>query len=154
MIQENRNLLLYSTSGASMFPFIRWNEYILVKRVPLDSISLGDAIVFGAQGKDKICHRVVRVEEVSGKFWFYTKGDKNKFFDGPVSQGKILGRVIAIKRRGRFIKLSTRDFFYFIYKLQCALIENSFLIKTIFAKVHIFKKIYRYAREKINNYLK
>lgn len=131
MIEKNRDILFFSTAGASMFPFIRWDEQILVKRVPPEKLNIGDIIVYRSEKGDKICHRLARIERRDGLLWFQTKGERSKFYDPPVSQQAILGKVIAIKRRRhlrgipikrrRFIPDKFDDFFagsvFFIKKL-------------------------------------
>jgi signal peptidase I len=76
MIPKNQDFLLYSTWGSSMFPLILGGDYVLVKKVPLETIQPGDTIVFESEAKAKICHQVVEIKEKEGVLWFVPKDIK------------------------------------------------------------------------------
>lgn len=138
MIQESKDLLLFSTTGSSMFPFIRWNEQILVKKVPPEKVGIADVILFQSDKGIKVCHRIVKIEDKDGTLWFQAKGDRNKFYDDPFSQQVILGEVIAIKRKMHLIELYTEGWRSFLYKFDCFIARCIFLIKKILAKIISF----------------
>jgi len=153
MIKENSNFLLYSTSGWSMFPFIRGGDQILIKKVPLETIQPGDAIVFESDNKTKVCHYVVEIEKRDNILWFHTKGYKGNFYEAlPIRQEMVVGRVLAIRRKSSFIELPAGRLQYLLLKLDCFLIENVFQIKKILAQVPFLKAIYRYAVKKCERY--
>lgn len=155
MVQENSDFLLYSTLGSSMFPFIHGNDYILVKKVPPEAIQLGDAIVFESDTKAKVCHRVVEIEKRDSVLWFYTAGYKNTSYAAcPIRQEKILGKVVVIRRKFSIIALSTKGLQSLLLKFDCFFIENIFYIKKILTKIPFLKRIYRYAKSKINFFLR
>jgi len=141
MIEENNDFLLYSTWGGSMFPFIRGGDSILVKKVPLETIEAGDAIVFESDAKVKVCHRVVRIEKKESALWFHTKGYKNKPCDvHPVSQERVLGKVVAINRKAGIITLPVKGLQNLFFKCDCFLNETIFYMKKFLAKMVFFKK--------------
>jgi len=145
MIQENSNFLWFSTRGPSMFPLIRGNDCILVKKEPVETIQPGDIIVFESKPGIKVCHCVVKIEERGGVLWFYTKGYKDNSCDNydMVRQDKVLGKMIAIKRKFSIIKLSARGLQLLLFKLDCFLAEIIFHTKVILVKIPFLKKIHR-----------
>jgi len=135
MIEEDRDLLFFSTAGASMFPFIRWDEQILVKRVPPEKLNIGDIILFQSEKGDKICHRLARIESRDGLLWFQTKGERSKFYDPPVSQQAILGKVIAIKRRRHLRGFPLKRWRFFSEKFDGFFAGSVFFIKKLLKRI-------------------
>ena len=117
MIQDNKNFLLFSTTGNSMFPCICWNEQILVERLLPEDMRIGDVVLFQSNKGHKVCHRIVKIEQKNGSLWFQTKGDRHRTYDEPVSQQAILGKVIAVKRKMRLREIDTKQRPVFLYKL-------------------------------------
>jgi len=155
MIQKNGDFLLYSTWGSSMFPFIRSDDYILAKKVPPETIQPGDTIVFESNAKTKVCHRVAEIKKRDTILWFYTAGYKNTSCDThPVRQERILGKVVAIKRKSSIIELSAKGLQSLLLKFDCLLTDTIFYIKKILAKIPLLKKIYKYTKQKKNFYLR
>jgi len=141
MIEKNSSFLLYPTSGGSMFPFIRGGDYILVKKVPLQTIQSGDAIVFESDVKVKVCHRVVKIEKKDSALWFHTGGYKNSAGEVyPVRQERVLGKVVAINRKAGIITLPVKGLQNLFFKCDCFLNETIFYMKKFLAKIVFFKK--------------
>lgn len=141
MIQQNKDFLLFFTQGTSMFPFLLGNEYILVKKVPTETIQLKDVVLFESDNGLKVCHRVVKINP-DDNLWFQTKGDRNKFYDAPVRQEAILGQVIAVKRKMNLIGLPNKGWEVFLYKLDCLFIYGIFYLKKFLVKVILFLQQY------------
>lgn len=99
MIQENRDIFLYSTAGGSMFPLIRWREYVIVKKISAEALQPGDIVVFREDGGRPVCHRIASIEHQNGKRWFHTRGDQHEEEDAPVSEESIIGKVIAVQKK-------------------------------------------------------
>jgi signal peptidase len=82
-------------ASGSMEPEIPVGSLILVKRVSSEIIAVGDVVTFLATRNDTVVtHRVreVRVEE-SG-YVFITRGDANNTDDPPLTEDRVIGRVI------------------------------------------------------------
>jgi signal peptidase I len=147
MIPKNNDFLLYHTWGSSMFPLICGGDYILVKKVSLETIQPGDTIVFAGDNKNKVCHRLVEIKKKDGILWFYTQGYKDSAYDAyPVRQEKVLGKVVVIKRKTTVTRLSTKGLRVLLLKLHCFLTEIIFYLKKILAKIPFLKRIYRYIK--------
>ena len=118
-----------------MFPFLRGGDAVLVKKVPLETIAAGDTIVFSSGDNSKVCHSVVKIEKKDGSLWFHTRGYKN--IPGeiyPVAQERVLGKVVAIKRRAEIIKLPVKGLQSLFLKCECFLSETVFYLKKIIRK--------------------
>jgi signal peptidase I len=131
MIPNGEEFYLYPTSGSSMFPFIRGNEYILIKRVPAAEIRMGDVIVIESKEGGNICHRLVKRGEKEGVLWLQTKGDRNEIYDPPVTAEALIGKVIAIRRKEKLVRLSGKRWEAFLDEIQCFSVLTVFAIKRI-----------------------
>jgi signal peptidase I len=107
--ENNRDLFLFSTVGGSMFPFIRWREYVIVKKVPAEDLQLGDVVVYREEGRHPVCHRIVSLENRNGKRWFCTRGDQREEDDGQVSAESIIGKVIAVRKKYGLLEPSSPE---------------------------------------------
>lgn len=81
-------------AGRSMTPALNLGDVVIYQKVAPEKISTGDIIVF-ATPAGTVIHRVIKVEESNGRYYFTTKGDANKSPDHElVLQENILGKVI------------------------------------------------------------
>ena len=137
-----------------MFPFIRGGDFVLVKRVPLHTITPGDAILFESEGKSKVCHSVAAIKGIDGVLWFHAKGYKSTPHDGdsasPIRQDRVLGKAVALKRKNKVIDLTRVDIYSFRFRFNCFLAECVFYIRSLLAKVPGLKKIHRYIIGQMN----
>jgi phage repressor protein C with HTH and peptisase S24 domain len=88
--------------GGSMIPFILDGDVVLVAPSGNSAILLGDVICYEISPGRLFLHRVIRRDGER----FVTKGDALDFTD-LVSPAQVLGKVVAIERRGRIRRLDT-----------------------------------------------
>lgn len=88
--------------GGSMIPFIRDGDLVLVSPAEGSEVRVGDVICYREPPGRLFLHRVIRRE--AGRF--VTKGDALVVSE-VISQGQVLGKVVAIERRGRVRRLDT-----------------------------------------------
>lgn len=86
----------------SMLPAIKFNDYIVVKKVPVSCLRPG-AIILYQFANSFYTHRLLYT---SGNR-LRTKGDRLPYLDPPMLQAQFLGKVIAIERNGKLIKIDT-----------------------------------------------
>lgn len=87
-----------SVPTGSMKPAISPGSLVLVHRVPINSLKVGDVITYinPLNPKATISHRIVKTYMISGKVpGFVTKGDANKVPDIPIASGSVEGKVIV-----------------------------------------------------------
>lgn len=89
----------FTISEIKSFDFsdgISIGDVVIVKRVNLSEIKVGDVIVFKAQ-TTKIIHRVVEVQNENGNLYFTTKGDANPTslnFEKNITSDRIIGKAV------------------------------------------------------------
>ncbi|HEY3266235.1 MAG TPA: GNAT family N-acetyltransferase [Armatimonadota bacterium] len=89
--------------GLSMFPAIRAGDRCRVQAVDPDSIRIGDVILVTREDR-LFAHRVVSITEGRPRA-FTIKGDTLLLPDPQVTERDILGQVLGVERRGRFLDL-------------------------------------------------
>ncbi|UCG90768.1 MAG: signal peptidase I [Candidatus Heimdallarchaeota archaeon] len=86
--QDNMNTEIYPFRG----------DILLVKKVPIESVKVGDVIVFNTtndDGEPPIVHRVVATWEDKGEYFFKTNGDNNLQPDSWKTTGNdVIGVVV------------------------------------------------------------
>ncbi|MFX0084141.1 MAG: signal peptidase I [Candidatus Hodarchaeota archaeon] len=85
----------YDSPLYPIFPF--QGDILLVRNVPIESIDVGDVIIFDTSAvSDPVVHRVVAKWEENGTHFFKTKGDNNDAPDnwGMTTGENVLGVVI------------------------------------------------------------
>lgn len=89
---------IYTVASASMIPNYDVGDVLLVKKVDISSIKVGDAVTYLGEAstvKDMIItHRVEKIESTKdGNLLFHTKGIANNIEDPIVSGKQIIGKV-------------------------------------------------------------
>lgn len=86
-----------SVPTGSMRPAIPPGSLVLVHRVSISSLKVGDVITYinPLNPKTTLSHRIVKEYLVNNKIpAFVTKGDSNKTTDVPVTEGSVVGKVV------------------------------------------------------------
>jgi signal peptidase I len=89
----------FQARGDSMDPLIRDRDYLHVE--PCDSFGVGDVVLVLAE-RGLTAHRVVSLRDGL----VVTRGDNAPAADDAVAREKVLGKVTAVLRDGRTVKLS------------------------------------------------
>lgn len=97
-----RGIILYDYSpvvvvSGSMEPTIKVNAWIVLEYCDIDSVDVGDIIVYDFSGMN-ICHRVIDIEQYDDiGTVLYTQGDNNDDSDGiMITENMFRGKVTAI----------------------------------------------------------
>jgi signal peptidase I len=94
--------LRFLATGWSMLPAVWPGDKLVVERVSLDQVHVGDVVLVGRDGR--LCaHRVVSMAESSGNPHWITQGDAMPAPDRPVIRSEVLGRVAYLIRAGKCI---------------------------------------------------
>ena len=88
----------FQARGDSMHPLIRDHDYLHVE--PVDRIRVGDIVLVLAE-RGLTAHRVV----ASRDGMIVTRGDNAPAADDAVPRSKVLGKVTAVIREGREVKV-------------------------------------------------
>ena len=107
------NLLLegygvrFRAGGASMHPNIRDGEVITVESLRGEKVSVGDILLYRTD-RGVIAHRVERIDNAQSETVYFFRGDSALSCDKPVEAPRVLGKVVAVERQGKTIRLGGR----------------------------------------------
>lgn len=93
-------------SGKSMHPLIKHGDSIRIEKCAPGALAIGDIITFNKKGI-YFTHRVLWRTKKGNRIGLITKGDNEINIDPPVSANHILGKVVAIGRANRTLRLET-----------------------------------------------
>ena len=88
-------LQIFVVMSGSMEPHYHVGSIIFVKDVPPESLQIGDDITFRIGDKTVATHRIVEILPDGSSRRFRTKGTANTTVDDPVSQDRVMGKVIG-----------------------------------------------------------
>src|SRR5574337_1632039 len=101
----------FQAKGASMFPTIDDSETVVVEPVAPSHVKRGDIILYRRHG-GMIAHRVVCIARTKQRALtpvLTLRGDASDFPDEPVEVSRVLGKVVAVERDGRSVRLDSRS---------------------------------------------
>ena len=88
-------------SGNSMVPFmVHGRDQVLIEK-PSEPWKKGDIGFFQRDNGAYVLHRICRVDQQEN-YWFV--GDGQVFIEGPIRKDQIFGKVIAVKRKGKWVR--------------------------------------------------
>ncbi|MFH1007105.1 MAG: signal peptidase I [Candidatus Latescibacterota bacterium] len=91
--------------GDSMEPVIRLGDQVFVRETSGWDLSPGDVILY-RNGSAYCTHRFVRRFIKDHTVFYLTKGDRFRDFDIPFTEDRILGKVVATRRKDHRIDLA------------------------------------------------
>jgi signal peptidase len=94
----------FRAEGTSMYPTIRDGEAISIAAVSPEEVVRGDVLLC-RQGKRVLAHRVVGLSTAGAVRVFELRGDAKAGCDAPVGADDVMGKVIAVRRNGRLVRL-------------------------------------------------
>jgi signal peptidase I len=102
--------LLFKTIGSSMFPFVREDDKVIVKKLRAQDLKIGDIILYKDDIAGRaICHRFIKRTNMEDRLILFTRGDSGSALSSPVPEDRLIGRVIGIIRKGRILNLRTKS---------------------------------------------
>ena len=84
-----------------MAPAIRSRDTLVIVACGIGGVRPHDVVVFRRDGR-LFAHRLLEIVVRRGTPWLRTRGDALWQSDGLVAAADLLGRVVAVGRRGRF----------------------------------------------------
>ncbi len=87
-----------------MWPFLRGKEKLVVKRMPITDLKLGDLILYKANNQ-LVCHRLVKKAQAGDGYLIYSRGDVSFGPPEPVDERMFLGKVIGILKNNKITDL-------------------------------------------------
>lgn len=141
-IYSPKSLIFDVASDYSMRPFLRKEDQIIVEKVMIKNLSLGDIVVFHL--KDNLCaHRFLykyRPKE-NDAYLLITKGDNCINPDYPFREDRLFGKAITIRRKDGEIHLKNTLWRNINYIFGIIYLFEAYLFKILrFIKRLIWKK--------------
>lgn len=99
-----RGRISLRVQGASMLPWVWPGDIAIIRRITTENARCGDVVLFRRKSR-LFVHRVVDKKGGTGSARILCKGDAHAQPDGIVENHELLGRVVALYRRGRRIDL-------------------------------------------------
>jgi signal peptidase I len=97
----------FCAHGRSMKPTIKDGELIIIEPIEIAKIKRSDIILYRTRD-GAIAHRVMAIKHNGDEQpTFILRGDSLATLDCPVAATDILGRVVAVERRGQTLNLSS-----------------------------------------------
>ena len=114
-------LMRFRAPGASMRPFIRDQDVVLIKPWKAEEVTFGDIILYerlddrhqnvSSRNKlegHKVIYRFLGRKKIGGQKVLITKGDANPSYDRLIQPEHVLGKVVGIEKKGWKIRLDTK----------------------------------------------
>lgn len=98
LIGQNETVTI-PVSGFSMNPFLADKRDSVMIKKPDRDLKRGDIALYKRQNGQYILHRVWKVK----KEGCYFVGDAQTAIEGPIQRGQIIGRVVRIRLKGKWI---------------------------------------------------
>ena len=86
--------------GGSMFPSLRAEDVLVIAPMVPDQIRRG-AVILAHCGDRLVAHRVRHVRLEAGVTIITTRGDNRRDDDAAITSKEVIGKVVAVERRGR-----------------------------------------------------
>lgn len=99
LLAQGKEVSLVIT-GNSMSPFIVHGRDEILIAPPKGEWNKGDMAFFRRENGQYVMHRICKVDK-SGDCYFI--GDAQQFVEGPIKSEQIFGKIISVKRKGKWI---------------------------------------------------
>ncbi len=105
--EEVGSLILMTSAGWSMTPFVKPGDRLVVEPVAVDRLRIGDLVTYRSViGDTMVCHRCVRKARSNTGVRLYLRGDAGTGSGEWVEADRVRGRVVAIQRGRRIVTLT------------------------------------------------
>ncbi len=104
-MEKTRRHFILNFNGYSMYPFLKPGDRLIVSKVPMKSLQIGDVVIVPDLSEQYVAHRLVRMLPPDKCI---LKGDSLLEPDSePIELSILSGKVIGILRKDRLISVST-----------------------------------------------
>jgi signal peptidase I len=105
--KKSQDLILIDTGGFSMWPFLRPGQKLIIKKVSLRDLRIGDIILYKVDNQ-LICHRLLKITTGERENLLYVCGDNSATLPELVTEEMFLGKAIGALRNGKMVNLTGR----------------------------------------------
>ena len=104
---EAKGKIYLRLSGFSMFPFLKEGDVALIKKVEINTLNIGDVIVFRKDQK-MIAHRLVEIKKNGEHYSITTKGDTTKKNDPVFTEQNYIGKIVSFYRNEKNTSITSK----------------------------------------------
>ena len=105
LTQEGKDTSFFEVAGVSMWPFLSSGQKLIIKRVPVDKLRVGDIIIYKMKDSPPVCHRLVSIKKSAGKRSLYCRGDASFYPPELVENDMVLGRASGVVKNNRIFSM-------------------------------------------------
>jgi signal peptidase I len=91
--------------GFSMYPFIRNGDIICIQPSGINAFRVGEVVLYHSDEEKLVAHRIIGRRLKNGRIFLRMCGDATLDFNDWIPAGHVLGRVAAILRGHRVLRL-------------------------------------------------
>jgi signal peptidase I len=113
---QKGNFVQIRANGNSMIPCMWKGDLVRIYPLSLNQIGLGDIVAF-QRNQHFVVHRVISIQNISGKVQLCTQGDSNRLVDEPIDEQNFIGKVDLLKPSKKTNKIPSqkkRILFFFL----------------------------------------
>jgi len=101
-VLQSTGRLQFRATGLSMLPTLWPGDCLTIQSYNFEDTEAGDVVLYAQSGR-LFVHRIIRKRHLADSKSLITRGDCMTEEDPPVQENDVLGKVIAIERRGSLI---------------------------------------------------
>lgn len=87
-----------------MWPSLKGKEKLIVRRMPVSNLKLGDLVLYKADNQ-LVCHRLVKKAKTNGGCLIFSRGDASFGSAEPVNERMFVGKVVGIIKNGKITNM-------------------------------------------------
>lgn len=99
-LMQSRSIQL-KISGSTMRPMLDDGDIVVIEPIDPATVRAQDIVLIATSSGTALIHRVVAIQDIEGALHALTRGDGSCQHDTPVPLNKVLGRVVAMQRKGK-----------------------------------------------------
>lgn len=103
---ENRSLLFFEAKGFCMWPFVKENDRLIVKKVQPADLRSGDLVLYKTNGQ-LICHRLVKKLKTEDSYVLFVRADTLLTASERIEAGMFLGKVVGVVKKDKVANLES-----------------------------------------------
>lgn len=147
---SSQSIEMYKSCGKSMFPFLKEDAILIIKKVAPQALRIGDLVVFKSPAGLLVAHRLVKKTFLpDNSVLLQAKGDANWCYDQPFGIDDLVGKVYLIELMDKTGKVKTIDLQIWFRRVHNFIIAKKSVNKL--RAYYLLRKIFRKLVKFINS---
>ena len=150
---------IFTVVTGSMKPEYVEGDMLVSKEVAPETIKVGDNVVYKGEKGDMtgliVTHKVTKIREENGKYYFTTKGTANEIEDPEINEDQIYGKIIYKMGFLSFLsRVMLNIYAYYILATIMGLLVSIQVVKIIYDNDDEEKEWYNWKKNKKKSFSK